>query len=468
MSSNFARLVSLRAAQAVGFCVLAFGSCWFVNSSAQAQNQEGSTSASNAITDAARRGAIRRQEEMQALVKKLALGDRRHADQDYAGALEIYREVFTTTPNFLAAQEIKQTAFQKYQETVKLYADQLARDGRREDAVTAVKTFFDDAKTAGLQPSEIEKRTFWLLEDLEDYETYEPGLSPEHLENIAEVKRLFVLADGYVQLGDFKKATEAYMSVLGIDPYNRAARRGLQEVTKLMNNYYDTAYDQTRVELLTRVAAEWESPIPRYGLDFGSLVDAPDADSTDEDSVLVKLNTLMLPSIAFEQTPLNEVLGFLNRRSKEIDIDEPNPAKKGVNFVLSNEVDASVPISLQLRNIPLGTAVTYITELASMSYRIDGYAVVIVPPGGSTDNTLITKRYRVPPSFIKSGAIEGGGGDDPFGNADPFAQDASLGGNATLQPRITAEQYLKQNGIPFPDGASAQFMSETSTLVVRN
>lgn len=80
-----------------------------------------------------------------------------------------------------------------------------------------------------------------------------------------------------------------------------------------------------------------------------------------------------------------------------------------------------------------------------------------LPPG------MIVRRYRVPPDFS---SLNG----DPAPAApaaDPFA-----GGAAANEPRftrrVTVEEILKSQGIPFPEGSSANYVSISSQLVVRN
>ncbi|MEO0447743.1 MAG: type II and III secretion system protein, partial [Verrucomicrobiota bacterium] len=55
---------------------------------------------------------------------------------------------------------------------------------------------------------------------------------------------------------------------------------------------------------------------------------------------------------------------------------------------------------------------------------------------------------------------------DPFAS-DPFGGDAG-GGSSTLQPKLSAQEFLERNGISFPPGAIAKFVPATSTLIVRN
>lgn len=102
--------------------------------------------------------------------------------------------------------------------------------------------------------------------------------------------------------------------------------------------------------------------------------------------------------------------------------------------------------------------------------REHGEAVEPVPEGvlefeGAANEIpegMIVRRFRVPPSILTRGAAGFGGGR----NDDPFAD---LGG---MEPRFTiratAKDILQAAGISFPKGSSANYLSATSDLIIRN
>lgn len=77
---------------------------------------------------------------------------------------------------------------------------------------------------------------------------------------------------------------------------------------------------------------------------------------------------------------------------------------------------------------------------------------------------MLVRRYRVPRDFETMGAAGGA----PAAPADPFASGAAPMNEPTFMRRVTVEDILKSQGIPFPPGASANFLHTTSELVVRN
>jgi general secretion pathway protein D len=121
--------------------------------------------------------------------------------------------------------------------------------------------------------------------------------------------------------------------------------------------------------------------------------------------------------------------------------------------------------------VPMSEALRYITELASMKYKVEPYAVLVVPLSETTSEQY-TRIYRVPPDFLSLGGGDTGGGDAAGGAPpDPFAAGggAAAGGAApTLIKRKSAIDILKEQGIQFSDTASAVFNKVTSQLIVKN
>src|SRR6202044_1536364 len=132
----------------------------------------------------------------------------------------------------------------------------------------------------------------------------------------------------------------------------------------------------------------------------------------------------------------------------------------GVNFVI--EPDASTtakPVTITLNNISLGEALRYVCQLANVKYKVQDYAISIVPFSQSTDD-LISRTFIVQPNFVAppaatgeiqsaTGALEG----RPIATT-PEAPSASSdeSGNGD-----TVKQALIAKGVKFPPGASAVY-----------
>ncbi|MCP5548900.1 MAG: von Willebrand factor type A domain-containing protein [Akkermansiaceae bacterium] len=85
----------------------------------------------------------------------------------------------------------------------------------------------------------------------------------DRLEEVDDVGRNLYAAEGNYNLGKFDDAKNDYENVLRKDPYNKAARRGLERLAQAKTDYYRAAYDHTRAELLAEVDKAWELALPR-------------------------------------------------------------------------------------------------------------------------------------------------------------------------------------------------------------
>lgn len=154
-----------------------------------------------------------------------------------------------------------------------------------------------------------------------------------------------------------------------------------------------------------------------------------------------KLNTIVIPAVEFNETPLNQAIEFLRSKSVELDNEEPDPSKKGVNLILGPGVDGSRKLTLRLTRIPLGEALKYVAELTRNQVEVEPAAVVLkkaVNDGGRANRDLFTKAFAV--------------------NANA---------RAALKGK-DAKTALEAEGVEFPPGASAIFNPATSQLVIRN
>ena len=195
-----------------------------------------------------------------------------------------------------------------------------------------------------------------------------------------------------------------------------------------------------------------------------------------------KLDSIIIPLIDFEDVSVEEAIDFLRLRTVELDSTELDPNNKGISFVIRKprvssgdaglDADAGLGAAqdpgafrikeLRLRNVPVSEALKYIAGNTKLRYKIDDYAVTLVP-ATETDEDLMTRTFRVPPDFMAK--LSGGGGGDS-GDDDPFAEHPSE--PRALAPRKSEIELLKDNGVKFPEGASVRFNPSNNTLIVRN
>ncbi len=408
---------------------------------------------------------IRRLQRVKEAEQDIADGKRLESEGDLEGARQKYMAAVGKIPKAPLVQKKRDYATKLFADVSVKLADQKAREGRRSEA----RDLLNAVLTPEVDP--YNKKAKKILVRLDDPEWYNHALSPEHVENVAEVDRLLKVGKGYYDLGDFDNAEKQFEAVLRIDRYNSAARRGMEEVEHKRREYLASARDQTRNKMLRQVEEAWESPVPQTN--FTSLIEEGGNDARSGREYLSrKLRETIIPEVVFDEATVDEALEYLRLKSREHDPFETDEAARGVNIVRRGggagpdgaEPAVEQTISLRLSNVPLAEALRYVSEGAGMKYKIEPYTVVVVPLWKDTTD-MYTRTFRVPPDFLTtSDAGDGGGGgvvDDPFASGDG-------GARTSLKPKKSAKEVLESQGVTFPEGASAFFNPRTSTLVVRN
>jgi len=94
-------------------------------------------------------------------------------------------------------------------------------------------------------------------------------------------------------------------------------------------------------------------------------------------AILQKLSEIKFPEINFREASLVDVVTYFSELSRKLD-----PKGEGVNIVLGPGVSGGTgesSITIQLHNIPMLDALKLIVPMAGLKYRIDSYAVVLLP-----------------------------------------------------------------------------------------
>ena len=424
----------------------------------------GALSAVGDDSEVVQRELERRGKATQEAQKALLEGDKAYRLADYAGAVTEFAKAFDLFPGGDATASLKAAAAERLAQASVERARELAKIGDYPMA----RSLLEKALLPGVAPKHLGAND--MLSRLDDPVRNNPALTPEHVRNVDEVRRYLHEAQGFVELGQFDRALIIYEQILRIDPHNSAARRGMEAVQNQKSRYSESARDEARAKLLSDVAEAWKSPSPgavsvladsdlgvlRNGARFGA-------------SASEKLDSIIIPVVDMDGVLLGEAIDFLRQQAATLDINELDPARKGIAFViqLGNADEArarsieTTPFSLKLRNVPMRKVLDLILEATRTQARVDEHAVVIRPAGAISDE-LIFRQFTMPPDFLSREDLGEGGGAD----ADPFAADDAP--QRGLLKRLTAEDYLKQKGVNFPPGASALYRTQSSILSVKN
>ncbi|MEY5018946.1 MAG: hypothetical protein RLZ22_34 [Verrucomicrobiota bacterium] len=428
----------------------------------------------------AQREMLRRQDAAIEGDRLLAEGREAYAKGDYQQAVDKYTQAVQRVPNAPNFADRRQSYVDHLSDASVALSMQHRKVGKYAEARTLLEAVISqDPQNAAAKRE---------LSYLDDPIRTNPALTYEHTQNVDEVRRKLYTAEGNYNLGKYDDAKREYENVLRIDPYNSAARRGMERIASAKSDYYRAAYDHARAELLAQVDAAWELTVPAELPDLLTGTQTSQDGGFGEAYISDKLRRIIIPRIDLEDTTVEEAIDFLRMRSIELDTLELDPTRKGVNFVVRRPKiapigapDAGLEPSqdnaisnindpgslrvkeLRVRNVPIAVALQYICDQTSLRYKIDDFAVALVP-NIERGEEIFTRTFTVPPDFSSSlGSGEGGASQ---AETDPFAEpSASSGVRITARKPIT--ELLKMAGIKFGEDSSAT-LSNAGVLIVTN
>ncbi|MEI8311690.1 MAG: Amuc_1098 family type IV pilus outer membrane protein [Verrucomicrobiota bacterium] len=426
---------------------------------------------------ASEREIVRRQENLLLANELIAKGDKAVKDKDFETAYVKYLDALDKIPEGPAATAQRGPAVAKFSDAGLSYANFLVQNGRYGDAEKVAKTILLPQFNPGYKPA------IQFLAHLEQPDYVNKTVTPQFAASRDEVSKLLAEADGFYATGRFDLAIKRYEQVLNIDRYNNAARMGMEKVNNQKSNYYSEAYNETRSRMLWLVDRAWERPVRRFqSRDTNNGTQSRNISGSGTEGISAKLNRIIIPKIELKESTIREAVERLKQISKDRD---PSTDKKGVNIVLKLPsapatpavVDPAAPpagaaatapavtpdtvVTMSLSNVPLIEALKYLTELAGLKFKVEPFAVSIVPITENTDE-LLTKEYRVPPGFIPANSASSADSAVPkAGKPDVINQQRIPGGK-------DAQVFLTGEGVPFPAGSFAQYVPAGSKLFVRN
>jgi len=423
---------------------------------------------------------IRRQQAVATADDLLKEGRDAYATGDYKSAVDKYRAALDTLPYGTATTNRREVITAHLNDGAVALAQKNRRTGKYDEA----RDLLNEVQDNDPDNFQVKKQ----LEYLDDPIRTNPSLTYEHTQNVDKVRRFLYKGEGAYNLGLYDQAEEEFRNVIRLDPYNKAARRWLERCAAIKSSYYNAAYDHTRAQMLMEVDQAWELAVPPLN-EINSGPSLSNEKSAGVQTISAKLQTIRIPLIDFEDTTVDEAIDFLRARSRELDTTTLDDGEKGINFVVrkprvSGDVgDTSLDgddgglgetgnpggariDSLFLKNVPLGVALQYICDKAKLRYKVDEFAVTLLPLDATETDEIITRSWTVPPTFQSFLDSSGGDGGDT-GSDDPFADDGDGGGTA-ISARKSMKELLMLQGVKFPEGSSAQFLAGTSSLLVRN
>lgn len=339
------------------------------------------------------------------------------------------------------------------------------------------KTYVDEAKKFRPEDAEVKAlhervyRELGLLSDT-DEQDMNSATTPEFLRAVGQVSAMLTEVDQLRETGQFNRALDRAKQVLVIDPYNKSAREKIIDIERERQRYYRVAREQSREEMLYQVTQKWSEQPSRSilkGVDSGT---AEPARVSNAARIAERLNSLTVDKVSFEDASVADAVDFLRRKAADLDAATPinfvlkasatilpaAPADAGVDAAAAPaDATAVAPvertITLDLQNLSLMALLDLVVKQAEMQYRIEDNAVYVYPAEDRIE-TLETREYRCPPSFI--------------GNVSTTVSEGTSAADVANQAREAVKQKLTDIGVDFPEGATAVYLSAGSKLVVRN
>src|SRR5438132_4811738 len=477
------------------------------------------TSTAQSVDQVAQREVERRQAAMPRGEEAIARGRRAMQEKNFTVAHEEFRTAVRLLPDAVTSGKLHDEALEGFCTSGVKLAEQKIAEGKFMEAESILREVLDERYDPNCRPAAE------LLAQMQKPGHFNRTMGPKFIAKVEEVKKLLSDADGYYNSGRYDLAHKKYEQVLALDPYNVAARRGEEKIDNAKYHYGEEAYNETRARQLWAVEKGWEEPVHQYGQTVGALGEAFQRDSTGTARITNKLNTIIIPKIEFRDASIREAIDFIRQQAAAN--DPSTEGKKGVDIVLrlvpigqiapppipveaaptpaapgspaagaapeagapatarpvvapavvaaSAISPAQARITISLNQIPLGEALRYIAAQGGLKVKVEPYAVSIIPLSEQS-NDLITKEYRVPPGFIGTavnvgvsalaqGAYKTAPGTVPTATGKDTQE--STGGRQLVN-REGAKEFLESQGVPFPPGASANFLPQGSRLIVRN
>ncbi len=461
---------------------------------------------------AAQREIARREAALPQGNEALARGKLALASGNVLQAHEDFRLAVSYLPDAVVSGKAHDEAVRGFCESGIKLAEIRVQEGKFAEAEAICRELLSDVYDPNCRPA------MTLLARLREPGQINKTMGPKFIGKVEEVRRLLIDADGYFNSGRYDLAFKKYEQILNLDPYNTAARRGQEKINNQKTRYGEEAYNETRSRAVWQVQQGWENPVRRYGEANTPVVDAFARDASGTARISNKLATIIIPKIDFRDASIREAMDFLRQQAAANDPSEDG--RKGLDIVLRmNQIGTRAPeagasviaplpagdegengtavapapvpvaaapaaggtsvspgdarITITLNQIPLGEALRYVASQAGLKVKVEPYAVSIIPVSEQS-NDMFTKEYRVPPGFI-SGTLNSGASalDQPAresgGVPTATGKDTqeSTGGRQ-LVTRETAKDLLSAQGVSFPPGASANFLPQSSRLIVRN
>ena len=321
--------------------------------------------------------------------------------------------------------------------------------------------------------------------------------------NRDKIKRQLLRAREYYITGEYDHADEELQKILRDNPYEQDAISMLRRVRDRNYDFASSEFNTTRAGMITEVREAWTPR--RYAID---VTDLPDVNAsgnvtaghpTDasgqspEQTTIEKMQKIQIPEINFRAANINDVVSFFQQASREFDSQEIAPEHRGVNIILKTPAPAAPveaaldtgddpfapvanaggatggipPVTFSARFMSLYDALTYVTELSALKFRVRGNVVMIMPIN-EADQDMITRSYTVLPSIAERASSVSAALTTSKGDGNTFLNTGDMEDTQPQAGAIDWKQLFTDMGVKWPTGSTVTYLPSINRMRVYN
>ncbi len=441
---------------------------------------------------------VRRQEQLERAKDLQRRANRNLRDNEFQEAIDKYQEAKEILQNVSRVDEdvrnrIDATersvgdAYNQWVQTIKREAREAADVARWDDAQDVLS---EAAETLPGRADEFNRMAERLEEQRRDIEfqtrTRPEDVDPEKEEREFDIDVLKEQAKILYENGRYMEAKEQFEEVLDRDPYSLVAVRYLRRIAEKVDDKGEERRIATREEMLAETTWTWSQPVKPLEREEEMVEPGRpvEREAPPDAAIRQKLREIIIPRVEFEEATIHQVVGYLQRQSRELDPDD-----EGVNFVLNladdpdaaprlerrpdrddfddfddfdepEEVQDIGALTLNMENVPLGDVIRFVAMSAGLHYVIDPRAVIISDrelPAGE----MYTRFFSITPGIFRRERTDDRDDDDPWG------MDTDIAEREEVSPD-DVKAYFRDLGVSFPEGSSIRYDTRTGRLVVYN
>jgi len=289
--------VSILCALLAGSAAISTTQAGNMGSSVTSVTSATSVTSGGSVEGIAEREIVRRQESIAQAQTFIEAGRRAMSDKDYEEACTQFIGAVKATPQAEAASDVRNDAVNGFIRAHLKLAEQRIAEGRYGDAKALCDRILDGDSEYNWEGDPKNGGALSLMAKLEDPEYYNQTITPGFVAKVEDVKKLLLDADGFAKTGRYDMAMKRYDQVLNVDPYNKAARKGQEEVNRERSNYGMEGYNEARSRAIWQVDQAWASPVRKFQTRETNVYDQNKTDVRGTAAVEKKLTQIIINKI---------------------------------------------------------------------------------------------------------------------------------------------------------------------------